>query len=110
MKIAPDGTITVKKGFAWNYCSPQYQVFGVRIGAWNGRVNPQTGKVQTYAASLIHDVLYDDTRHGISRLKCDRVFLVLAKRDGFLLAELYFRLMRTPIGYLYWLKGKNGKT
>jgi len=108
MTISPDGVITAKAGYSWNYCSPQFRLFGIRVGAWNGNINPKTGKVQTYAASLIHDVLYDDTRHGISRLECDKIFLQLAKRDGFLLSDFYFFLIRV-FGDLFWTRLETDK-
>lgn len=103
-KITPDGTITVRAGYAWNYCSPQFRIFGVRVGAWNGDINPDTGKVQTYAASLLHDVLYDtQPAHGITRIECDRLFLQIARRDRFPIGKIYFMLMRV-FGAIYWHK------
>ncbi len=51
-----DGVISIKKGYAWDGCSPKKYIFGVLyFGVPDG--NLYFGKPWTYYASLVHDVL-----------------------------------------------------
>lgn len=51
-----DGKITVKKGYAWNGCSPNKIILGLwKVGTPNGAM--RHGKAWTYYASLVHDAL-----------------------------------------------------
>jgi len=50
------GKITIRTGYAWDGCSPKYDVLGLFvIGTPDGRMHE--GKRITHDASLVHDVL-----------------------------------------------------
>ncbi len=52
------GLFCIKKGYAWDGCSPKFVFADLIIGTPDGRLNESTGKPITYYASLLHDVIY----------------------------------------------------
>lgn len=56
LRIAPDGTVTISAGYAWDGCSPKWSVSGYVIGVPDGPMQPD-GYPQTAWASLVHDAL-----------------------------------------------------
>lgn len=76
-----NGLITIKKEYSWNGCT---LAFDCR---------------HTYKAGLIHDFLYQF--RPISRTKCDRIFYLQLKRDGFSLSFIYYVAVRL-FGFLFY--------
>lgn len=90
--------------YAWDGCSPKFLILGLAMGTPDGAVNPKTGKPITYYASMAHDVLYQfrkQLKGTVTRKQADRVFLELLRKDGFELAEVYYRAVRL-FGWTYW--------
>ena len=56
IRITPDGVLTIRKGYAWDGCSPKYKVLGKIIGIPDGPTMSD-GYPQTAWASLCHDAL-----------------------------------------------------
>ena len=102
LTLKPDGTLTVKGGYAWDGCSPKIVICGLAFGTPDGIVDLNTGRPKTYFASLVHDALYQckATEIGVSRLEADALFLNMARHSGFRYAGLYYRLIRL-FGGLY---------
>ena len=46
------------KGYAWDGCSPKFQILDLIFGTHDGAISENTGKAVTYYASMVHDVLY----------------------------------------------------
>ena len=95
--INPEGHIYVKKGYAWNGCSPKINFLDMIIGTPEGEINPETGKPKTYYASLIHDALYqfsEDLKDKIGRRQADKEFHDMLKAEKFRPADLYYAAVR----------------
>lgn len=93
-----DGSISVniRKGYAWDGCTPKVKFYHNVIGTWDGFTNAETLKPKAYYASLLHDVLCQYVKeHNIPRRLCDYAFYYQLKKDKFLLAPLYFVAVRT---------------
>ena len=101
--IEEQGTITVTAGYAWNGCSPKICVLDILLGTPDGVVHAETGRPKTYYASLVHDALYQFLREAapLTRRDADRFFLRLLKESDFILAHLYWLVVRA-IGWLVW--------
>lgn len=54
--ITPDGTITISAGYAWDGCSPKWQVGRYAVGVPDGPLQSD-GYPQTAWASLVHDAV-----------------------------------------------------
>ena len=97
LRIGADGVATVLATYAWNGCSPKFNVLDITVGTPDG-VPMETGAPpKTYSASLFHDALYqflDDPRMPLSRKQADDVFLELLTRDGFALRHVYYTAVR----------------
>jgi hypothetical protein len=91
-----DGTVIVKKGYAWDGCSPKICVFDVLIGTPDGVVDSRTKKPKTYYASLVHDALYQFLPDGVplSRKQVDGFFLRLMNETGFIPRRIYYFAVR----------------
>lgn len=77
-----DGCITVAAGYAWDGCTPKYDIAGLGvIGTPDGRL--YQGKPITYYASLVHDVLCQfKDEIDISKLQVIQIFNdMLAERN-----------------------------
>lgn len=104
LRIEKNGKITVFTGYAWDGCSPKFNILDLFLfGTPDGIFNPIIGKPKTYYASLIHDALYqfmDDPRMPVKRNQMDKFFLLIMKRDNFLLRHIYYIAVR-GLGWLY---------
>lgn len=102
--INPDGSIIVKKDYAWDGCSPKFKLFGwLLVGTPDGAPNPSTGYPYTYFASCIHDALCQFEDHPdmpFSRSQIDYIFYQRLVRDEFPAALLYYKALRI-FGGLY---------
>lgn len=107
LRVFADGRICVKKGYAWDGCSPKLSVFDLFwLGTPDGIADAITRKPATYEASLIHDALYqfmDDERMPFTRGHMDRFFLELMRRRRFLLRHPYYWAVRLAGGGYHWL-------
>ena len=104
ISIDPDGDIHVKKGYAWNGCSPKINFLDMIIGTPEGSINPATGKPKTYYASMIHDALYQfskDLKDKISRRQADKMFREMLRAEKFLPAAIYYAAVRMFAGQ-FW--------
>ena len=104
ISIDPEGHIHVKKGYAWNGCSPKINFLDMIIGTPEGAINPATGKPKTYYASMIHDALYQfskDLKDKISRRQADNVFREMLRAEEFLPADIYYAAVRMFAGQ-FW--------
>jgi hypothetical protein len=96
LAILPDGVIKIKKGYAWNGCSPKFSIFDLFIlGTSDGIIDIQTMKPKAYYASLVHDALYQYYEwHDIPRDKIDKQFYKMLEKSKFKLARLYYLFVR----------------
>jgi hypothetical protein len=79
-----DNIITIKKGYAWNGCSPK-----IWFGIWWG--TPDFEK--TIFASLVHDILlqFHKTQHfPLKRDQIDHIFKEILKLSKFPLRAIYY--------------------
>lgn len=89
------GILTVPGGYAWDGCSPKWNVGGLVVGIPDGLIDASTLLPRTYHASLLHDALcqYQD-RLPLTRAQIDRIFYVVLLRDGFSLPTFYYAMVR----------------
>ena len=101
--IERSGAITVMKGYAWNGCTPKVCFLDLLIGTPEGAVYGETGKRKTYYASLVHDALYQFLREAspLTRGEADRFFLQLMQDSDFVLARVYWLVVRS-LGWAFW--------
>lgn len=83
------GEIRVKFGYAWNGCSPKFEVLGLWVvGTPEGRLHE--GQPITYYASCVHDVLCQFRGEiDITQKDSVQVFSDLLKQVQFVLEPLY---------------------
>lgn len=87
--------LIIPKGYSWDGCSPKIKFYGNFIGT------PDFGD-KTHDASLVHDALYQYAgKHGLTRRRCDDIFLHLMEKNNFKLAKVYYYAVRT-FGWLFW--------
>jgi len=94
LKIEKTGKIKIKgvnkNGYAWDGCSPKFEVLDLLIGTPDGAVNLNTEKPYTYYASMFHDCLYQfKDSVPVSRFQADMIFTKLLKRDKFFWWAVY---------------------
>lgn len=100
--IARDGKITVKKDYAWDGCSPKFNVLDLFwVGTPDGAMNEN--KPVTYYASLVHDALgqfakKEPERMPFNRQERDLIFREML--EGFTFQWLYYLAVRI-LGPLY---------
>lgn len=84
-----DGYLRIKKGYAWDGCTPKIDVAGLcTIGTPEGRLHE--GKPITYYASLVHDVLCQFRKQlPFTKKESVLVFSDLLRTAGFPLAPIY---------------------
>lgn len=84
------GIMTVPAGYAWNGCSPRFDVAGLfTVGTPNGRLHH--GQPLTRTASCFHDALTQYRgQHGLTRSEANRLFFRDLKRVSFPFALPYF--------------------
>lgn len=87
------GQITIRKGYAWDGCSPKRTFTGLfAFGTPDGVL--RHGKPWTYHASLVHDVLCQyrgqyNGQHGLSQLQVVWIFGDMLKEVNWPLTKLY---------------------
>ena len=97
--ISDTGVIQIGKDYAWDGCSPKFEVADLLIGTPDGAL--VNGKPKTYYASLLHDALYQfKGEHNITRKEADKEFLYQLKKVGFKWAKTYYRAVRL-FGWMY---------
>jgi hypothetical protein len=88
-----DGKLTIKKGYAWNGCSPTYSIWDIKlIGTSDGIINYRTGKPLASQASLVHDALCQ--YEFISKKETDKIFLEMLREVKFMPARIYYYAVR----------------
>jgi hypothetical protein len=94
--ITKDGTITVKKDYAWDGCSPKLSVLDLFwIGTPDGIIDSETGFSVTYFSSLVHDALGQFAKEEtmpFDRQKRDLIFYEML--EGFKLRQVYYWAVR----------------
>ena len=78
------GRIKIFEGYAWDGCSPAFPLpFGYWIGTPDGKLC-QDGRPQAFYASLVHDVLCQDSKNiGISKDAASSIFSDMLRERGF---------------------------
>ena len=97
LMITMHGLIVINKNYAWDGCSPKFELLGHVIGTPDGGIKSDTRLPVTYDASLVHDALCqfaDDPKMPFSRAEIDALFYSILKRDGFQFAGLYYAGVR----------------
>ena len=89
-----EGMITVKKGYAWDGCSPKFVIADLWIiGTPDGR--KRYGKPVTYRASLVHDALTQfKDELPITHQQATAVFSALLKEAEFFWHRVYVLMIR----------------
>lgn len=105
--LFPD-SIIINGGYAWDGCSPKFDVFGILIGTPEG--SPRNGDFpSTYHASLVHDSMYQHyvalSKLGISRYDMDREFYEQMKAHGtpLYMRSIYYYAVRA-FGWIYTMR------
>ena len=100
LEIKQDGTITVKEGYAWDGCSPKFNILDLFwVGTPDGAIDE--GKPITYYASLVHDALGQfrkEEEMPFNRKQRDFIFAEML--EGFTFQKLYYMAVRI-FGSLY---------
>ena len=100
LEIKKDGTITVKEGYAWDGCSPKFNILDLFwVGTPDGALDE--GKPITYYASLVHDALgqfREEKEMPFDRQQRDLIFAEML--EGFTFQGLYYMAVRI-FGSLY---------
>jgi len=98
------GMIRIKKGYAWDGCSPKFKAFDLLIGTPDGKtIKHENGKHRaiTYYASCLHDVIYQFKNEiPISRKEGDSLFLTQLNKVEFALTKVYLFFVRA-FGWIY---------
>lgn len=91
--IKKDGTIIVKKGYAWDGCSPKFSILDLFwVGTPDGALKEE--KPITYYASLVHDALGqfgDYIEMPFNRQQRDLIFKEMLEQNNFKLSWLYYQ-------------------
>ena len=94
LEIKQDGTITVKEGYAWDGCSPKFNILDLFwVGTPDGAIDE--GKPITYYASLVHDALGQfrkEEEMPFDRKQRDLIFAEML--EGFVFQGLYYMAVR----------------
>lgn len=95
VRLHREGWLLIRAGYAWNGCSPKYDVLGMVLGTPEGTVNAR-GVPRTYYPSLVHDAFYQMSSHlpRLRRKDVDRLFLDMLRQEGFGAALLYYWVVR----------------
>jgi hypothetical protein len=91
-----DQSLLIKKGYAWDGCSPKWIFMYTLVGVWDGFSTPD-GKQEAYTASLVHDALHQ-FKVG-ERLTMDKLFLHLL--EGFIFRYPYYWMTRLFGGFFF---------
>lgn len=103
--LYPDQSLMVRRGYAWDGCSPKWWA----MGRWWGTPDPEC----TRLASLVHDVLYQfgNTEHfPYNRDAADMAFynIIIAKSGDRHFAGTYYGAVRIMGGRYF--KGNHGSS
>ncbi len=79
--------LRIKKGYAWDGCTPKFKLFGKVFGVWDGK-----GNCLKYA-SCVHDILCQFP-NPFTRKEIDTIFLNMMKDVDFSFAKLYYYSVR----------------
>ena len=93
-----------KSGYAWDGCSPKFQILDLIIGTPDGIISHNTCKPLAYHASMIHDCLYQfrrDYDDKVLRKDIDKIFLDELRKENFQIAYVYYAMVRF-FGWAYW--------
>jgi hypothetical protein len=102
LEIKEDGTITVKEGYAWDGCSPKFNILDLFwVGIPDGAIDEN--KPITYYASLVHDALgqfakKEPEKMPFNRQERDLIFKEML--EDFTFQGLYYMALRI-FGPLY---------
>lgn len=102
LEIKEDGTITVKEGYAWDGCSPKFNILDLFwVGTPDGAIDEN--KPITYYASLVHDALgqfakEEPEKMPFNRKERDLIFKEML--EEFTFQGLYYMTVRI-FGSLY---------
>lgn len=99
LEIQSNGKIlifgSVDNGYAWDGCTPKWELLDFTLGTPDGRFDYLTQKPMTYYASMIHDILYQyKSEIPISRKVADQLFLKILKEADFMWARPYYVFVR----------------
>ena len=111
LSVGSDGTITIESGYAWDGCSPKWQLGWLQFGAQDGAPNPVTGYPYTYAASCLHDALLQwetDPKMPYTREQIDAIFHERLEHEGFPAARLYYRAVSLYSRWIGLWRGFSG--
>jgi hypothetical protein len=86
--VIKNGHVVIRKGYAWDGCSPKFGVFGLfNIGVPDGAL--RLGKPWTYYASVVHDVLCQFEEIPITKKQSVDAFDFLLKECNWPLRRVY---------------------
>ncbi|WP_430966767.1 hypothetical protein [Spongiimicrobium sp. 2-473A-2-J] len=89
-------------GYAWDGCTPKFELFDFLIGTPDGKLDYGTEKPITYFASMTHDLLYQLKRElPLSRKTVDVLFYLILKDSGFIWSGVYYFFVRAFGGILF---------
>ena len=105
LKITEKGKIFInaskKRGYAWDGCTPKFEILDMIFGVPDGKLDYLTQKPITYYASMVHDMLYQFKKEvPLSRKEADLIFLKIMQEGGFMLSTIYYIAVRI-LGGLY---------
>lgn len=97
------GICYIGNNYAWNGCSPKFELLDIGFGTPDGVLNMNTGKPKTYFASMIHDALYQYKEEiSITRKQADEIFYDILRMEDFYWARTYYYAVRL----FGWMCGK----
>ncbi len=127
LTMSPKGELHINKNYAWNGCSPKFEVFGMVFGTPEGALPKDQEKQsilknlenqgyhdldwrmpKTYYASLLHDSLYQISEKcsgQMRRDKVDTIFYQILRAYNFFPAPFYYQAVKY-FGRHYW--GRKG--
>ena len=89
------GEISIETNYAWNGCSPKFQLLDLIIGTPDGATNLTHGYPKAYYASMVHDALYQyKSTVPVTRKEADWLFYKMLKEENFFWAKVYYAAVR----------------
>jgi len=98
LELHPDGSIIILKGYAWDGCTPKFNVSDILVGTPDGVPHVRTQRPKTYYASLVHDALYQflpENGDILSRADADDLFHQVLTLHDFAPRQIYYLAVRT---------------